>query len=212
MLIKDIMTKDVITVPSNTPIGEAKKIMKEHKFRRLPVVDKGKLVGIVTEDRLERVTPSAAAPLLWQVGYLISRTTLRDIMERNVVAISPEATVEQGVALAQSRRVGALVVVKAGKVVGIVTTNDFFYNIINPLLGIGKPGTRIFVAEAGDGKATQKILATINKLGVEIEVLWTLASPKSNKNDIIIQLDTDDAAKVITELQNAGFAASIRPR
>lgn len=212
MFIKDIMTKDVITVPSNTSIGDAKKIMKEHKFRRLPVVDKGKLMGIVTEDRLERVTPSSTAPFLWQVGYLISRTTVRDIMERNVVTISPEATVEQGVALAQSRRVGALIAVKAGKVVGIITTNDFFYNIINPLLGIGEPGTRIIVPGGGEGKAAQKIITIINKLGIAIEVLWTLSNAKSNKIDIVIQLETDDASKVITELQNAGFPASIRPR
>ena len=212
MLIKDIMTKDVVTIPGKTSLGEAKNIMKERKFRRLPVVDKGKLVGIVTEDRLERVTPSSTAPLLWQVSYLVSRTRVKDIMNKNVVAVEPEATVEQGVTVAQSHKVGALVVVKEKKLVGIVTTNDFFYNVVNPVLGIGESGTRIIVPGCGDGISAEKVIARINKLGMGIKVLWATASPATKTNDLIIHLDTEDASKIITELQNLGFQASIRPR
>ena len=126
-------------------------------------------------------------------------------------AIEPEATVEQGVAVAQSRKVGALVVVKDKKIVGIVTTNDFFYNVVNPILGIGESGTRIIVSGCGDGISAEKVIARINKLGVEIKVLWATASPATKTNDLIIHLDTEDASGVITELQNLGFQASIRP-
>lgn len=206
MLVKDIMTKNVMTLPSSTSLGDARKFMKEHKFRRLPVVDNdGKLVGMVTEDRLARVFPPAPAPL-WQVNYLIHQTTLADIMERNVVTVSPEETIEQAVALAQSRKVGSLVVVEGSKVVGIATTNDFFYNVMNPILGIGEAGTRIIVSSAGGSKSTEKIIACISKLGVEIKTLWTY------KEHIVIHLDTDDAAEIIRELQGLGFSASIRPR
>lgn len=212
MLIKDIMKKNVITVPSSTSVSDAKKIMKEHHIRRLPVVDDNKLVGVVTEDRLERVTPSATAPLLWQVGYLISHTNVGDIMERNVVTIGPEATLEQGIALAQSHKVGALIVVKDSKVVGIATTNDFFYFILNPMLGLGESGTRIIVSGGGDGKSAEKIIACINRLGVGIKILWTLASPATKKKDLIIQLDTEDPTNIIKELHDLGYSASLRPR
>ena len=212
MLVKDIMTKNVVTVPSNTSIGEAKKIMKERKLRRLPVVDNGKLVGIITEDRLDHVSLSTTAPLLWQISYLISHTTLGDTMIKDVVTIEPEATIEQGVAAAQSRRVGALVVVKKDKVVGIVTTNDFFYNVVNPVLGLGQSGTRIIVPGGGDGKSTEKIIASINKLGVGIKTLWVTTSPATKLNDIVIQLDTEDATEVITKLQGLGYSASVRAR
>jgi len=212
MRVKDIMTKKVITVSSSTPIGDAKKIMREHRFRRLPVVDGDKLVGIVTEHRLERVTLPATAPLLWQVGHLISRTTVGDIMEKNVVTIEPEATVEEAAALAQSRGVGALVVVKGDKLVGISTTNDFFYCVINPTLGLGESGTRIIVSEGGEGKSAEKIIACINRLGVGIKILWTITSPVTKKKDLIIQLDSEDATDVITELQSLGYSASLKPR
>ncbi|MFC1901730.1 CBS domain-containing protein [Chloroflexota bacterium] len=211
MLIKDIMTKNVMTMPSSTSIGDAKKFMKDHRFRRLPVVDDDQLVGIVTRDRLERFFPPAPAPL-WQVNYLVHQTTLSDIMESNVVTISPEATVEQAVSLAQGQKVGSLVVVEGQKVIGIATTNDFFHNVINPLLGLSEHGTRIIVSAGGDSKSVEKIVGRINELGVRMKLLWIVASSSSDSKDVILHLDTDDAAGVIRELQNSGFSASIRPR
>ena len=83
MLVQGIMTRNVIAVLPDTPVIEALKIMKEHNFRRLPVVDKdGHLVGLVTEPRLERVKPRTATPLLWQITYLISHTTVGDVMRK----------------------------------------------------------------------------------------------------------------------------------
>lgn len=212
MLIKDIMTRKVITVPGSMSVGDAKKIMKENKFRRLPVVDNGKLVGIVIDDRLDRVSPASTAPLLWQIGYLISHTTLKDVMEKNVVTIDPDATIEQGVALAQSRKVGALVVLKNSKVVGIVTTNDFFYNALNPVLGIGQTGSRIIVAGGGDAGVAEKALSAISKLGVGVKAMMTATPPRVKRTDLIIHLDTRDASEVLVELQKLGLSASVRAR
>ena len=212
MLVKDIMTKNVITLPSSTSVGDAKKVMKEYGFRRLPVVDDSKLVGIVTEDRLERVSHKTTAPLLWQISYLVSHTTLSDVMEKTVVTIKPEATVEQAVALAQRCRVGLLVVVRKGKIEGVVTTNDLFYRIVNPTLGIGESGTRLIVSGGGYGKAAEEIIACINKLGVGIKSIWTLPSSVTDGKDIIIQLDTEDATLVINELQKLGYSSVVRAR
>jgi acetoin utilization protein AcuB len=209
MLVKDVMTKNVVTIPSDTAVSEAKKIMKEHKFRRLPVVDKGKLIGIVTEDRLDRVSHPATAPTLWQVAWLISKTTVADVMQKEVVTIGPEATVEQGVALAQSRGVGSLIVVENDSIVGIATTNDFFYRIVNPTLGIGESGTRIFVRKGGEGKAAQEIIACINRLGIGIKVIWAISSSKTKRKDIVIHLDTEDATQVIKDLQAIGYKANV---
>ncbi len=213
MLVKHIMTKNVITVSSNTSVGDAKKIMKEHKIRRLPVVDDDKLVGIVTEDRLEGVTPKTTAPLLWQITYLISHTTVRDVMRKKVVTVKPATTFEKALALAQRHKVGTLLVVEGRKVVGIVTTNDFFYRIVNSVLGLGESGTRIIVLGAGDGKSAAKIIACINKLHVGIKVIWTTTSIRMpNKNDILLQLDTEDATEVVKEIQKLGFTALVRER
>ena len=81
MNVRDIMTTNVVTIPSSTSIADAKRIMEAHRIRRLPVVDKGKLVGIVTERRLESVSPSKAISLtVWELSYLLDKTPVREVM------------------------------------------------------------------------------------------------------------------------------------
>jgi acetoin utilization protein AcuB len=63
MRIKDIMTWNVVTVSSDTPIMEARKVLDAHKIRRMPVVDKGKLVGVISRDGITRASPSPATSL-----------------------------------------------------------------------------------------------------------------------------------------------------
>jgi acetoin utilization protein AcuB len=212
MLIKDIMTKPVVTAPGKTPIGEATKLMKDRRLGRLPVVDKDKLVGLVTRGRLERYFPQVRAHTLWQISHLIQQTTLADVMERNVVTIAPDATIEQAVALAQAKKVGSLLIVEKGKVLGIATTNDFFYNVVNPILGLGKAGTRIIVNSVENNDSIEAIIEAIKKTGVAIEVLWTVTYSNNDKRDLVIHLDTDNVTPILKELRSQNFSAAIRPR
>ena len=182
MLIRDIMTTNVVTIPSSTSIADAKRIMEAHRFQRLPVVDKGKLVGIVTARRLESVSPSKATSLtVWELTYLLNNTQVKDIMEKHVLTITPDTTAEEAVALAQSNKVGTLVVLENNVVVGIVTTNDFFYKIVNPVLGLGNVGTRLEIANAGNAKDLEKIMATVNKLGLQIITLHIEVLPEKSR-------------------------------
>ena len=86
MKVRDIMTWNVVTVTSDTPIMEARKIMNAHKIRRLPVVDKGKLVGMVSLGRIDRSGPSPATSLsVWEINYLLAKMTVREIMSKDLV-------------------------------------------------------------------------------------------------------------------------------
>jgi len=213
MNVRDIMTTNVVTIPSSTSIADAKRIMEAHRFRRLPVVDRGKLVGIVTERRLESVSPSKATSLtIWELSYLLDRTTVKEIMERDVVTVSPDMTVEESVALAQGHKVGALVVVEEGRVVGIVTTNDFFYKIVNPILGLGQPGARIEIAGGGEAKALEEIISTVNKFGLGIITLHIEALPEAAQKGVCVHVDTEDVSQLISELKGKGYKVSMRRR
>ena len=213
MYVRDIMTTNVVTIPSSISIADAKRIMEAHKFRRLPVVDKGKLVGIVTERKLEQVSPSKATSLsVWELSYLLDKTSVKEIMERNVVTVPPDMTAEESLAVAQSNRVGALVVVEDGKVVGISTTNDFFYKIVNPLLGLGEPGARIEVTGGGEGKALEEVISTINKRGLKITTLHILAPPEATKRDVIVHVDSEDVTQLVAELEGKGYSVKLRQR
>ncbi len=213
MLIRDVMTTNVVTIPSSTSISDAKRIMEAHRFQRLPVVDKGKLVGIVTARRLESVSPSKATSLtVWELSYLLNTTPVKEIMEKNVITVSPDTTNEEAVALAQSQKVGALVVVEDGHVVGIVTTNDFFYKIINPVLGLGDPGSRIEVIGAGSGKAMEEVISTVNKLGLEIITLHIEVIPDKDGKDLCVHVDSDNVSQLVKELKAKGYKVNLRKR
>src|SRR4030042_2605487 len=113
MYIRDIMSTNVVTIPSSTSIADAKRIMTAHKIGRLPAVDRGKLVVMVTTRRLEQVSPSKATSLtVWELSYLLEKTTVKEIMEKNVVTVTPDMTVEAGGALAHRKKEGSLVLLE----------------------------------------------------------------------------------------------------
>ena len=216
MLVREIMTKDVVTISPDTGILEAKRILDSKNFRRLPVVEKGKLVGLVTTKTLERVTPTGRLDSIWELSYSLGsmyRTPVKSIMHTDVVTVTPGMTVEEALALAQSKKVGALVVVEdSDKVVGIVTSNDFFYRIVNPILGVGKPGERLWIGGGGESKALEDIISTINKLCLEIITLHIIAAPKATKKDLVIHINCKDANEIVAQLKAKGYDVATRKR
>jgi acetoin utilization protein AcuB len=213
MKVRDIMGSNVVTIPSNTSIADAKRIMQAHRFRRLPVVDKGKLVGIVTERRLESVSPSKATSLsVWELSYLLDKTSVKEIMERDVVTVPPDMSAEESLALAQGHKIGSLIVVEGGQVTGMVTTNDFFYKIVNPILGLGIPGSRIEIAGGGESKVLEDIIATINRLGLKIVTLHIENLPDATVKDVCVHVDTEDVGQLIAELEKKGYSVGVRQR
>ncbi|MCL0048077.1 CBS domain-containing protein [Dehalococcoidia bacterium] len=213
MRVKELMTTNVITVSSNTSIADARKFMVTHNILRLPVVDKGKLVGIVSKRRIAEASPSPATSLsIWELNYLLAKMTVKEIMVKDVITVSPDATAEAALALAQERKVGALVVVDGGHLVGIVTTNDFVYRILNPLLGLGKPGVRLHLYDCGTTPKIEEVVRFINKHDLTIEALHVDDSPERGTRDLIVQVNADDPAKLIEDLTTRGYRVEIRER
>ena len=216
MHLRDIMTTDVITISSKANIIDAKKLMESHKLKRIPVVDRGKLVGIVTKRSLEKAVPPEPNPRdLLEFSYSIAslyRTPIRQIMRRDMVTATPDMTVEEAVALAQAKKVGALVVVEDNQVVGIATTNDFFYKILNKVLGVGEPGARLEILGGGEGKPLEGIISCLNKGGLNITALHVYKRPGRAKKNVVIHVDSDDVGHCVTELKNKGYQVNLRKR
>lgn len=213
MKVRDVMTWNVVSVSSDTPIMEARKIMDAHNIRRLPVIDRGRLVGIVSKERIARTGPSPATSLsVWEINYLLAKMTVREIMRKEVVTVHPDTSVEAAIALAQSKGVGALPVVEDHNVIGIVTTNDFFYKILNPVLGIGKPGTRLLVSKGSEIKNMPEVLDVIKKHGVKIVSLHSMPPLEGKEQDLCLHLDTEDASQIIKDLKSKGYSVEIVER
>lgn len=201
MLVRDVMTSNPLTVKSSAPLAEIKRIMDSNKVRRVPVVDGVKLVGIVTRNSLDR-----------EVSSMISTLTAADVMVRHLVTVPSDATVEEAVATAQAKRVGALLVVQRKKLVGIATTNDFFYKILNPLLGIDLPGSRIAVRNCATGADVEKVLHIINGLKTQIISMFAMKLPGKDAQSLTVHLDVDDPGEVVSALAKKGYVAETRKR
>ena len=93
MHIRDYIHTNVITVSGDTPIHDAEKLMSDNKIRRLPVVDKERLVGIVTRDRIREATSSKATSLsMWELHYLLAKMKVKDIMETRFFTVNCEVS------------------------------------------------------------------------------------------------------------------------
>ena len=112
MQIVNLMTSDPVTIHSHENLSKAKSIMDAGHFRRVPVVEDGRLVGILTERDLREYS-----------GYLES-TRVNAAMRTEVVTVTPYDTVEDAARLMLKHKIGGLPIVADGKLVGIVTTSD----------------------------------------------------------------------------------------
>ncbi len=213
MRVRDVMTWNVVTVSSDTPIMEARRVMDAHNIRRLPVVDRGKLVGMVSKERVARAGPSPATSLsVWEINYLMAKMTVREIMAKDVVTVSPETSVESAVALAQTKQVGALPVTEDHALIGIVTTNDFFYKILNPVLGIGASGTRLVISNGAEVKGMKEVVEAIAKQGTKVIALHSMPPLEGREADLCVHLDTEDVSQLMKELASKGYPAEVVER
>ena len=131
-LVKNWMTKNVITIPVDTSLPEAHKLMTDKAIRRLPVVKNGRLVGIVTRGDVREAEPSDATSLsIWEVNYLLSKLKVEKIMTKDPLTISPEATVGEAARLMLDNKISGLPVLGSeGHVIGIITESDIFRMVV----------------------------------------------------------------------------------
>jgi acetoin utilization protein AcuB len=145
MIIKDWMTKDVITVDPETSMMRAAKLMKEKGIRRLPVVDdKGKVVGMLSDRDVKEASPSKATTLdVHELYYLLSEIKVKNIMSPNPMTIRDTDTVVKCAAIMHDKKISGLPVLnEQGELVGIMTQNEV-YRVLLSITGIYHGGIQI---------------------------------------------------------------------
>jgi len=126
-LVGEWMTSDVISVSPKASLIDVKRLMSSKHIRRVPVVDKGKLVGIVTLGDVREASPSDATSLsVYELNYLLARLTIDQFMTRSVITVTPYTEIYATAELMLEHKIGGLPVVSNGKLVGIVTESDIF--------------------------------------------------------------------------------------
>lgn len=126
MRVRELMAGPPITIPPETPVLEARRIMQARAIRHLLVVDAGRLAGIVTDRDIRLNMPSPATTLsVWEVNYLLARLTVREVMTKTVIIVDPDRDAQEAARLLIAEKIGALPVVERERLVGIVTETDF---------------------------------------------------------------------------------------
>jgi acetoin utilization protein AcuB len=202
MLVGERMKHPVITVSPEIPINEALELMKREHIRRTPVIKDGKLVGIVSDKDLLNASPSPVTSLsIWEMNYLLSKITVKDVMTKQVLTVNEDTPIEEAARVMADNKIGGLPVLREDRVVGIITETDLF-KIFLELMGAREPGTRVTllipekpgtlailtktIADLGGnfiafgqftGEDPSNRMITFKVLGIEKEVLLQTLTP-----------------------------------
>ncbi len=201
-----MMTKNPMTVESETLVMDAQKIMKENGIRRLPVVDKGKLVGIITKHDLLEASPSPATSLsVHELNYLLSKMKVKEIMKKNPLTLTPDTPFEEALKIGQEKKIGAFPVVENGKVVGIATESDIV-RFLTRALGIKEEGSRITIEGLG-GKLgdLQKIISIADQHQAVILSMISLERPEKKDWMVVLRLKTTEPDPIVRDFKKAGL-------
>lgn len=143
MLVGDRMSHPVITISPDLPIVDALNLMKRERIRRAPVVKDGKMVGIVSDKDLLNASTSPATSLsVWELNYLLSKITVKEVMSKKVLSVSENTPIEEAARIMADNKIGGLPVTRGEDVVGIITETDLF-KIFLELMGAREPGVRV---------------------------------------------------------------------
>ena len=143
MLVGERMSQPVISVSPETPIHDALAMFKKEHIRRAPVVQDGKMVGIVTETDLLNASPSPVSTLsVWEMNYLLSKVTVNQVMSRQVISVAKDTPIEEAARILADNKLGGLPVLDGGNVVGIITETDLF-KVFLELMGAREKGVRV---------------------------------------------------------------------
>jgi acetoin utilization protein AcuB len=206
MRIRDVMTKNLITVDSESLVLDAQRIMRENNIRRLPVVDKGKLVGIVTQHDLLQASPSPATSLsIHELNYLLAKMKVKEVMKKNPITLTPDTPFEEALRIGQDKKIGSFPVMDKGKLVGIITESDTV-RFLTRALGLREEGSRVTIEGLG-GKFgdLEKIIAIANQHQTIILSMISLPRPEKKDWMIVLRLKTTDPDPIVRDFKKAGF-------
>lgn len=188
MAVKDFMTKKVVYISPDTTIAHAADMMREQGLHRLPVIENDRLVGLVTEGTIAEASPSKATSLsIYEMNYLLNKTKVKDVMIKDVVTVSPFASLEDAVYLMLKNKVGILPVVENDQVYGVITDRDVFKSFLE-IAGYGEEGVRVRFVVNDEVGVLEKIIRLIVEENLNISN--TVNIPRKDGKVIIeVQID-----------------------
>jgi acetoin utilization protein AcuB len=206
MLVKQRMTRDPLVVAPDQPLADALRLTRARRIRHLPVVEEGRLVGIVSDRDVRLAMPSPLTePDDERVAFL-DRTPVSSVMKRDPVTVGPYDSVEDAAKEMRRRRIGAIPVTDAhGRLVGILSESDVLDAFVE-LLGPAGASSRLEVGmDDRPGEMARAMGVIGDELGVNVCSLMIPPGQPGARRVAILHIATIDPRDTIAALEAAGF-------
>jgi acetoin utilization protein AcuB len=203
MLVQDWMTPAPLTVSKETPVLEAMRLLKERGFRRLPVVDGAKLIGIVTDKDLKDAMPSKATTLsVWELNYLLAKLTVQEVMVAPVKTCRSTDTLETAALTMQAAKVAGLPVLDAaGALIGMLTITDVLGALIQ-VMGLKEGGTRLTVELPDQPGSLERAARAVQPANI---VSVATVGHANGSRQLVIRALGDTSEGIAARLREAGI-------
>ncbi len=189
MFVGERMSRPVISVTPDTPINDALAMFRKEHIRRAPVMKDGKLVGIVSERDLLNASPSPVTTLsIWEMNYLISKVTIKNVMTKKVITVEQDTPIEEAARIMADKKIGGVPVVSGGKVVGIITETDLF-KILLELMGARQKALRVTVTLVDKPGQIARLSKAITQAGGNFISFGMFAGPDANTRLVTFKVE-----------------------
>jgi acetoin utilization protein AcuB len=149
----------------------------------------GKLLGIVSERDLLNASPSSVTTLsVWEMNYLISKVTVKQVMSKKVITVNRDTPIEEAARIMADNKFGGVPVVDSGKVVGIITETDLF-KVFLELMGARQKATRVTAQIEEKPGVLAKLTKAIAENGGNFLAFGMFAGPDANSKTVTFKVE-----------------------
>jgi len=193
MIVGNRMSKPAVSVTPDEHLDAAQKKMSAGRFRRVPVVSDGRLVGIITDRDLREHT-----------GHL-ERTKISAVMSDQPISVMPGTTLEEAAQILLTRQIGGLPVVDKDKLIGIITTSDVMKAFLDVMGASEEASTRIDFVLQGEEHGFQEASRIVSREGGEILGVGTYRGKLGNDPVCYLRLAKGQPDHIAKALRQSGF-------
>ncbi len=216
LLVRDWMTRNLVTLSPEASVAEALTLCRERRIRHIPILEEGRLVGIVSDRDLRDASPALGDA---ERASALQETRIGDVMTREVITADPQDSIENAAQEMYEHKIQSLPVIAEEPVVdeasavaeeellGIITSSDVMRALIM-LVGLPEPGCRIEVRVPNREGILAEVAGKIQDF--EVDIVSVLSDPdrRLGKRTMVFQLVTVDPSSVIQGLKMAGYEVS----
>lgn len=207
MYVGTVMNTELVTVQPDMSFVKAAKLTKEKQIDHLLVVDaKGKLLGIVSDRDLKQSWASPATSLsAHELNYLLDQLTVAMIMAKKLITVTPEMTIERAAQTMRENRINALPVMKADKLVGLITSTDVM-DILLDAIGISSDSFRFTILAKDRIGFVAEVSRLLNE--AEISIRSIMAWPEKahpGTYHIVMRVGAEVGERAVQVLRDADF-------